>query len=153
MPFSQLLCRSATESVTGVADQRRPAPMPEHKPLPAPLLNRDHPIRHHSLNVQGHGDQTRDQDPHASPPMAHIGAEQQRRRDDNDQHEPERRAPRNDLGHGPAADPAGQTKQKGGGGLLGDDLNQMSGGKKWLLVLLVLAAGVGVVYAIMQAMG
>lgn len=45
------------------------------------------------------------------------------------------------------------SKQKGGGGLLGDDLNQMSGGKKWLLVLVALAAGVGVVYGIMQAMG
>ena len=45
------------------------------------------------------------------------------------------------------------SKQKGGGGLLGDDLSQMSGGTKWLLVLLVLAAGVGVVYGIMQAMG
>ena len=45
------------------------------------------------------------------------------------------------------------SKQKGGGGLLGDDLNQMSGGKKWLLVLLVVGAGAGVVYGITQAMG
>ena len=44
------------------------------------------------------------------------------------------------------------SKKKGGSGLLGDDLGQMSGGKKWLLVLLAVAAGGGVVYAIMTAM-
>lgn len=44
------------------------------------------------------------------------------------------------------------SKKKGGSGLLGDDLGQMSGGTKWLLVLLAVAAGGGVVYAIMSAM-
>ncbi|MEC8252293.1 MAG: FHA domain-containing protein [Planctomycetota bacterium] len=44
------------------------------------------------------------------------------------------------------------SKKQGGSGLLGDDLGQMSGGKRAALVLLVLAVGVGVVYGIMSAM-
>ena len=44
------------------------------------------------------------------------------------------------------------SKQQGGSGLLGDDLGQMSGSKKWLLVLIVLGVGAGVVYGIMTAM-
>ena len=44
------------------------------------------------------------------------------------------------------------SQKKGGGGLLGDDLGQMSGGKRWMVFALVIAAGCGVVYGIMQAM-
>lgn len=44
------------------------------------------------------------------------------------------------------------SQKKGGGGLLGDDLGQMSGGKRWLVFALAIAAGCGVVYGIMQAM-
>lgn len=44
------------------------------------------------------------------------------------------------------------SKKQGGSGVLGDDLGQMSGGKRAALVLLVVAVGVGVVYGIMSAM-
>lgn len=44
------------------------------------------------------------------------------------------------------------SKKAGGGGVLGDDLNQMSGGTRALLVLVALAAGAGIVWAIATAM-
>lgn len=44
------------------------------------------------------------------------------------------------------------SKKAGGKGVLGDDLGQMSGGKRALLVVLVLAVGGCVVYGIMAAM-
>ncbi len=44
------------------------------------------------------------------------------------------------------------SKKAGGSGVLGDDLGQMSGGKRALLVLLVVAFGGGIVYAVMTAL-
>lgn len=44
------------------------------------------------------------------------------------------------------------SKKAGGSGVLGDDLGQMSGGKRALLVLLVVAVGGGIVYGVMTAL-
>ncbi|MCK5943399.1 MAG: FHA domain-containing protein [Planctomycetes bacterium] len=44
------------------------------------------------------------------------------------------------------------SKKDAGGGLLGDDLGQMSGGMRLLIVLLVIAVGGGLAYGIMVAM-